>query len=154
MGTAKPSSLSQQHSPEHHNPFGLRRLAFGALIALVTALIVGAAMGGGLGSAITKKEECDTSPLVVTSTESFLIPASTSAPTASTSAASTALVNYAAPEPSLVQTLDDNCPKLNNTILEDTNADQYRVTCGYRVLGNPSITTWSALVAYSLQDCV
>lgn len=158
---ANPSNVSQQQeSPEHRNPFGLTPLAFGVLVALVTASIVGAAIGGGLGGALGNKEKCQTFPSEITSTESYiptstLIPiSSTVIPSSSTSTISTALVDYVAPEPSLVQTLHINCPELDGTIIEDTKGDQYQVTCGYRILGNPSILTYSGLAAYSLQDCI
>ncbi|KAI1767700.1 hypothetical protein GGR53DRAFT_481316 [Hypoxylon sp. FL1150] len=156
MGVVKPGNLLQQQSSEDGNPFGLSPLAFGTLIALVTTLIVGAAIGGGLGSALAKKGHCDASPSVVTSmpTSTSLPTSSTVNPTSSTSAAATALVDYVAPEPSRVESLHINCPELDGTLIEDSNLDQYRVTCEQRILGNPSITTWSGLIAYSLQDCV
>ncbi|KAI6086947.1 hypothetical protein F4821DRAFT_259455 [Hypoxylon rubiginosum] len=152
MRTAKPSSFSQQQSSGHSNPFGLSPLAFGMLIALVTALIVGATIGAGLGVSLAKKERCDASVSMATSM------------LASTSATATALVDFVAPklslndyvvpEPSLVESLHTDCPKIDGTVIEDSNSDHYRVTCGHRVVGNPSIITWSGLIAYLLQHCV
>lgn len=143
------SSKRRVH-PQRRNPFGLNPLAFGALIALITALIVGAAVGGGLGAILAGKEECNTSPSRANSTSS----SKTSEVASTTSATTTTFVDYVVPEPSLIQTLNINCPELNNTILQDKADGQYRVGCGRRILGSSETKTFTALIAYSLQDCI
>ncbi|KAI1144252.1 hypothetical protein F5Y05DRAFT_22434 [Hypoxylon sp. FL0543] len=156
-GVTYPSGLSQQYlHPQSRNPFNLSPLAFGALISLLTALIVGAALGGGLGAALSKREECGTTSSAIASTGSLETqaptPASTSSP--STSATSSALIDYAAPEPSLVQSLHINCPELDGTTIEDALSNPYEVQCGHRIVESSETVLYDALIAYSLEDCI
>jgi hypothetical protein len=135
---------------QRHNPFGLSPLAFGALVALMTTLIVSAAVGGGLGAALPRERHCDVVASSAPSTSS-LKPSQSLSPTSNTP---TVLVNYVVPEPTLIQTLYNDCPTLNDTVILDTEDQQYRVACGRRLLGGVDTTTLSELVAYSLQDCI
>lgn len=143
------ASSPRRVHPQRRNPFGLKPLAFAALVALITALIVGAAVGGGLGAVLAGKEECNTLPLGANSTSS-----SKTFEVCTTSATPTTFVDYIVPQPSLIQTLNIECPELNDTLLQDTAGGQYRVGCGRRILGGQEITTLTALIAYSLQDCI
>ncbi|KAI1410085.1 hypothetical protein F5Y13DRAFT_168312 [Hypoxylon sp. FL1857] len=153
-GIAYASGLSEQHLyQQRRNPFDLSPFASGVLISLVTALIIGAALGGGLGAALSKKRECGTSAVSSTGGLETQAPTPTQTPTPSSPTSST-LFDYAAPEPSLVETLFVDCPRLDGTILEDTASNQYTVQCESRIVGGGDVLTWSAVTAYSLQDCV
>jgi hypothetical protein len=47
-----PQYYGTPKTPVRRNPFGLGPLAFGGLVALLSAVIVGAAVGGGLGGTL------------------------------------------------------------------------------------------------------
>ncbi|OTA97785.1 hypothetical protein M434DRAFT_26521 [Hypoxylon sp. CO27-5] len=156
-GIAYPSGLSQQQLRTHNrNPSNLSPLTFGALISLITTLIVGAALGGGLGAALGKKAAYETSAPVTTSASNLETQVSTPTSTTSStiSTTSSALFDYAAPTPSLVETLYIDCPKLDNTVMQDTASNVDRIQCARRIIGGGAVSTLSALTAYSLQDCI
>jgi hypothetical protein len=48
------------HTTTQRNPFNLSPLWFGVAIALTTALLVGGAVGAGLGLAKSQSSRCDT----------------------------------------------------------------------------------------------
>ncbi|KAI1389603.1 uncharacterized protein F4822DRAFT_205905 [Hypoxylon trugodes] len=159
-GPAQPSAHS-----ENRNPFNLNLLSFGALVSLITALIVGAVIGGALGASLHKSREgCEMPSSDATPSEAILpsgpetttpepthIPTSTLSSTESTAYLTT---DYAAPRPSRVATLDIDCPALDGTVLDDWEANQYHINCGRRYIGGGDTETWSAVVAYSIQDCL
>jgi hypothetical protein len=46
-----PTHYSQTQQ-QKRNPFGLSPLAFGLLVGVITAIVIGAALGGGIGAAL------------------------------------------------------------------------------------------------------
>lgn len=53
------NDISEPHKPSRRaaGPLGLGTCAFGALVALVTAVVVGGAVGGGLGASLKSCKE-------------------------------------------------------------------------------------------------
>lgn len=46
---------SREPPGTNRGPFGLSTFAFGILIAMITAIVVGGAVGGGLGAVVAMK---------------------------------------------------------------------------------------------------
>ena len=88
-------------------PFGLRYLTFGALIALLTLLIVGGALGGGLGSSLATARHGASPSSISLGTMSTTSSSSTASPNAT--ASPTAYNNYAIPKPFVINSLASNC---------------------------------------------
>ncbi|KAI2628729.1 hypothetical protein GGR54DRAFT_636444 [Hypoxylon sp. NC1633] len=134
--------------PPRHNPFGLTPLAFGILVSLATALIVSAAIGGGLGAAVLANERNSPVPDTVQTCATKAPPAQTPTPTP--------LVDYVLPEPSLIQSLHVDCPALNDTLVQDEldAGARYRVRCGTSIVGQSETSVVASLAAYSFQDCL
>ncbi|KAI1457820.1 hypothetical protein F4805DRAFT_457500 [Annulohypoxylon moriforme] len=152
------NTMPQPHLlPQRRNPFNLSPFAFGALVSVATALIVGAIIGGSLGATLVKQEHYQAQMPMGTSTSSSRInrPTPTSTPTLSTSSTSPTLTNYTAASPSDVETLYVDCPNLEDTSIEDRSSSSYQVKCGKRIPpGRSDVTTYSASIAYSLEDCI
>ncbi|KAI0901659.1 hypothetical protein F4806DRAFT_8449 [Annulohypoxylon nitens] len=156
-GTADSNATPKQPlSTYSRNPFNLSPVAFGALVSVITALIVGAIIGGSLGGTLAKQEHYKTAPHAETRTSSLEVnrPTPTSTPTSLISTSAT-LTDYAAPSPSDVETLHIDCPRLDGKITEDSIQQRYKISCGERIVGGGSdVITYSASIAYSLQDCI
>ncbi|EXJ92008.1 hypothetical protein A1O3_00558 [Capronia epimyces CBS 606.96] len=150
-------------APRRLNPWGLSPLAFGILVAAVTAVIVGGAVGGGVAGAMSNKHS-----------DSSDLPASTVTITATASSASSAstatsslplpssLKNFVAPEPYYVGTLENpGCPQDTSTI-EVQYSNAFSLYCGIDFhSGVPDLTDSSLVVAdfvglfaYSITDCL
>lgn len=140
------------------NPWGLSPLAFGALIAIITAIVVGAAVGGGV-STIGSKNNCATSQHTTT-TGAGSSTTGTSTSTATSSGSTTAptgtFANYIPASVSSVQSLYNDCASLNGSSVQSAQGPMFRVTCPQAILGSSGTNgvTLSELVAYTLQDCI
>lgn len=155
--TADSNATPQQPlSTYSRNPFNLSPLAFGALVSVITTLIVGAIIGGSLGGTLAKQEHYKTAPHAETRTSSSEVnkPTPTSTPTSSISTA-TALIDYAVPSPSNIETLYVDCPNLDGTIIRDSYNNGYNAHCGKLIaMDQPDVHVCSASVAYSFTDCI
>jgi hypothetical protein len=139
------------------NPFGLQAPAFGLLVALATLVVVGAALGGGLGGALANERSKNNNVMTVTRT----ITTANSATASAASATSTTgrFTNLTIPAASDVDTLFLDCPNLNSTAYSATNNDHFTFTCGvaypggFAAYGGGTIATLAGLIAYTPEDC-
>jgi hypothetical protein len=150
----EPECVDHKCKTEHQIPFGLRPLAFGGLVALATLIVVGAAVGGGLGSALANRinrQNAAQGPSTVTKT----ITASSS-PTSSSSLYN----NFAPPDPTNVVSLATVCPEQNNQQYTTKRSEIFTYSCGeYFVGGDPAsggglLATYTGFVAYTVEDCI
>ncbi|KAI9712600.1 MAG: hypothetical protein M1828_001666 [Chrysothrix sp. TS-e1954] len=138
---SEPKYLAQ---PRRRNPFGLSALAFGALVSLATAIVVGGLVGGVVGGVLGSKDDGASCSPTATVT-------ATSDPSTSTSTSSTALAtNYAPIFPQSVSTVALPCPEKDNTEQPVfVGADSYKYQCRY----NYSHGDITNVIAYSMADC-
>jgi hypothetical protein len=155
--TAHPLMQNEPVNSKTGNPFGLRAPAFGLLVALATLVVVGAALGGGLGGALASERSKNN---VVTATRTTITANSATASPAPTATPTTGrFTNLTIPAPSDVDTLFLDCPNLNSTAYSATDNDHFTFTCGVAYPGGFSaysggtIATLAGLIAYTPQDC-
>ncbi|PCD32189.1 hypothetical protein FGRA07_09441 [Fusarium graminearum] len=131
---------------EQRPPFGLGLWGFAGLIAFLTAIIVGASVGGGLGAALVNK-----------SSDSSAEP--TSCPTLDNSTSDTA--PYVPKAASDVTNLQLNCPeKLSDEQSHFNTGYQFRWWCGVnaplseKAKEGGTIFDYVAFFSYSIEDCM
>jgi hypothetical protein len=154
----------------HKVPFGLRPLVFGALVALVTLIVVGAALGGGLGSGLATARRHGASPLpasVCPSLTSSLSTTSTTTTSSSSTASLTVYNNYTVPDPSIINTLTLTCQNgsiyqtlqqaLSLTLYREQTF-QYLCNRGYKgdtaADGRGTLKTLASFVSYTVENCI
>ncbi|KIX09729.1 uncharacterized protein Z518_00810 [Rhinocladiella mackenziei CBS 650.93] len=152
------------------NPWGLSPLAFGLLVATVTAIIVGGAVGGGVAGAMSNNDSDSSSAPVATVT----ITADGSSATGTTSNSSSSdtstsalplpssLQNYVAPEPYYVGTLENPGCTDDNSRIEVQYDTSFDLFCGVDMSSSLQddtdtslvVADFTALFAYSITDCL
>lgn len=146
-------------------PFGLRYLTFGALIAVLTLLIVGGALGGGLGSSLATARHGASPSSISLSTMSTISSSSTASPTAT--ASSTAINNYAVPQPFVINSLASNCENgsIYQTLQQALSLTSYRqqtfqYLCDRAYKGSTiatrggSVKTLASFISYTVENCI
>ena len=164
--------------------FGLGIIGWSVLLVALTAIIVGAAVGGGVGSALSscnsdksslnnQLASCST-PSESTSTGSSESPSvSVSIVTAtvtlsSSPASGTSVVtpidlsNFTVVDPATIADIYTGCPGLDKTTYTSTRGDDYTIHCdtnsgyGSPTLEDPNLTlqVFAGFVSYSLDDCM
>lgn len=176
-GLAPPSSLypserkgltARENVGQHDNgqsrpPFGLSFIAFTCVVALLTAIVVGAAVGGGLGSSLIhqRNENNALRQSIIASVPNLSTcqpqsPARTdssataTATSAATSTATTGLVDYVVAPPNTISTVELDCPGLDGTSYRTVRDQKFDLHCGDRLSGDDV----GALLAYTYSDCV
>ena len=157
-----------QNASARGNPCGLGPLAFGLLIALVTSIVVGAAVGGGISShssrygsfAFKCSSNRNTRPEATTVSIS---PQSTTTVTVTETAypTSTPNISYAAALPQDVVTVKWDCPSITSYTTSNLQTNQvFAVTCGVDYYNNIAaiqggiVADIVGIVAYSAADCM
>ncbi|KAI1266646.1 hypothetical protein F5Y18DRAFT_362588 [Xylariaceae sp. FL1019] len=170
-------SIPEEHAMNVNQPSrkSWSRWPFVAAV-IAAAVIVGAAIGGGVGSKLSSCEADLRRYQSVSETASFLSSQSTtptftesvsttsSAPALETTAVDGGLItNYVAALPNNVYSLGDNCSDLATTTQTTSSQTKFSVYCnvdfgsGSRTGGDGSNITLSDLIcltSYSMQDCL
>ncbi|KAF7505393.1 hypothetical protein GJ744_000939 [Endocarpon pusillum] len=149
------NDIVQDHNGRSRPPYGLSFIAFTCVVMLVTAIVVGAAVGGGLGSSLAHERNenealrqsiiasapsCSTSP-----------PLSPSGTVSSATATSTTgLVDYVVAAPDTIDTVELECPGLDGTSYLTVRGQTFDLHCGDEMHGDDV----GALMAYRLPDCI
>ena len=175
------SDHSQQGAKPHRLPWGLAPLGFGVLVALTTAIIVGAAVGGGVGSLAASRKSSTyvvflpgvnralrpwvnlsqtTGVAFSTITATSTVTLSSSA-TSSSSPAPSSLVNFTVTDPSAIASLGTKCPELDLQIFTAAAGGSYKILCGvgYSATNGPgpngfALYDYTGIVAYTLDACI
>ncbi|KAM0495600.1 hypothetical protein ACHAP8_007865 [Fusarium lateritium] len=132
------SQNGHNHVPEYEAPtskgqkppFGLGLWAFAGLVALLTAVIVGAGVGGGLGAALKNKSSDCQEENASASSPANVEP--TSCPTQSNNTSDNDTAPYVPKPPSEVTALRLTCPddKRNETKYKSHKGYEFRWWCG------------------------
>ncbi|EXJ93822.1 hypothetical protein A1O1_02215 [Capronia coronata CBS 617.96] len=158
-------------APRKPNPWGLSPLAFGILVAAVTAVVVGGAVGGGVAGAMSsKRSDSSSAPVSVVTVTADSSSATTTSTGSSPSATSTttlplpsSLQNFVVPEPYYVDTLENpGCSGDNSKIVIQEMNVAFDLFCGVDMQNSiPDLTDSSLVVAdvvglfaYSITDCL
>ncbi|KAI1612007.1 hypothetical protein EDD36DRAFT_465854 [Exophiala viscosa] len=137
-------------------PCGLSILAYTILVAAVTAVIIGAAVGGGLGGALASKSNksavgssgsSSTVTMTVTSAAATVTMTGTGTSSA-TSTATGAVKNYTPLLPSQVNTTALDCN--DQSTLTSESGDQFQLNCNMNYGGNDIVD----FIAYTLDACI
>ncbi|KAL2694734.1 hypothetical protein Neosp_001320 [[Neocosmospora] mangrovei] len=134
-------------------PFGTTFLTFGILVTAITAIIVGGALGGGLGAALANCQNSDSS--VETLTQTSTCPT----PTAEADAAATETNNNGTYLPKLytdVKNLTIDCEtKGFKKYFTTPGGSRFKWYCGVdaRKSATNSIRDIGVVIAYTIEDC-
>ncbi|KAM0207378.1 hypothetical protein ACHAQI_007604 [Fusarium lateritium] len=151
------------HQPESNGvrlPFGLGVWAFAALVALCTAIVVGAGVGGGLGAAMANKSsDCSTESASASSATAE----ATSCPTPdNTTSSDNDTAPYVPKSPSSVKSLVLECPDKKNdeTRYKSSKGYEFQWWCGVnapqgaQAEGGGIVADLAPIIAYSIEDCM
>jgi len=145
------------------NPLGLGSTMFAALVALLTAIVVGAAVGGGLGRVLASCRanslnlnsssipSCTVNPMSSSTTVSTL---------ATTSQTSQLLSNYTVPAVNTIDSLYSGCPDINDQTYQTSLFQTFTITCGVDFRAGLAaddggvITDIIGAIMYTLGDCI
>lgn len=178
------ATASPQQSPKGKKMlFGLGILGWSALLVTLTAIIVGAAVGGGVGSALSscnsdksdlnnKLASCsaptgnttgsDGAPSVSVALVTATVTISSSSTSGTAVVAPVDLSNFTVVYPATVSNIFTGCPALDKQSYTSTRGDDYTIYCdtdsgyGSASLEDPSLTlqVFAGFLSYTLDDCM
>ncbi|KIW90701.1 uncharacterized protein Z519_08484 [Cladophialophora bantiana CBS 173.52] len=153
--------------PLKPNPWDLSPLAFGLLIAAITALVVGGVVGGGVAGALSGHDSSSSSTRVSTATVTSGATATATQSLSSTTTSSglpspSSLENFVVPEPYYVDTLQNPGCADSNSRIDVQHDASFDIFCGLDMINhvadenNPDLQVADVvgLFAYSLTDCL
>ncbi|KAK4945592.1 hypothetical protein LTR10_015211 [Elasticomyces elasticus] len=156
--TPAPQYESKPSTPDRRRgllPCGLSLLAYTILVAAVTAIIIGAAVGGGLGGALASKSNKSTvgsgtaTTATMTVTGAGATATMTATGTSSATSTSTGQVkNYAPLLPAQVNTTALDCN--DKSTITSATGEQFQLNCNINYGGNDIIN----IIAYTLDACI
>ncbi|KAF5009943.1 hypothetical protein FDECE_3849 [Fusarium decemcellulare] len=147
-------------------PFGLGVWTFGALIAILTAIIVGAGVGGGLGAALANSNSESCSAATAAPLETSQPTATECATPETTDTNNTSADNDTAPyvprPAKSVKLLELDCPadKTKQTSFKSSKGYDFKWWCGVNAAANTPaeeggmVADVSPIIAYTLDDCI
>ncbi|KAM0438614.1 hypothetical protein ACHAPT_001366 [Fusarium lateritium] len=153
---------SYQASTGPKIPFGLGVWTFGALVALLTAIIVGAGVGGGLGAALANCKSDDNCSAPSAAPVQTTEPTECPTPETNTTSAENDTAPYVPRPADTVKLLELNCPKdkTEATSFKSSKGYDFKWWCGVNAPAGEEaeeggiISDASPLIAYTLQDCL
>ncbi|KAF4336700.1 hypothetical protein FBEOM_9446 [Fusarium beomiforme] len=144
-------------------PFGLGVWTFAALVALCTAIVVGAGVGGGLGAALANKSsDCSADSVSATAPAATAEPTSTSCPTPDNSTTVNDTAPYVPRAADTVSLLELDCPdnKKDETRYKTSKGYEFQWWCGVNAgQGSPAegggiVADYAPIYAYTIEDCM
>ncbi|TXC11046.1 hypothetical protein FocTR4_00007559 [Fusarium oxysporum f. sp. cubense] len=144
-------------------PFGLGVWTFAALVALCTAIVVGAGVGGGLGAALANKSsDCSADSVSGTAPAATAEPTATSCPTPDNSTSVNETAPYVPRAADTVSLLELDCPdsKKDETRYKTNKGYEFKWWCGVNAAqGTPAegggiVADYAPIYAYTIEDCM
>lgn len=111
---------------------------FGLVTALTAALIVGAAVGGGLGSVLAHEKKKPPTTVTIT------------APASTATNAGGKLTNYTVPSPTTISSVALDCPNIDGNTYNTSNGQSWALSCHL----DEYTGDLGAILAYTYQDCI
>ncbi|KAJ4315916.1 hypothetical protein N0V84_008123 [Fusarium piperis] len=153
---------AQQGQKAQNIPFGLGVWTFAALVALLSAIVVGAGVGGGLGAALANCKSDDNCPAATAAPVQTSAPTECPTPETNNTSADNDTTPYVPRPANEVNLVELNCPKdkSQSSSFKSSKGYDFKWWCGVNApAGGPAeeggiISDVSPLIAYTLQDCL
>ncbi|KAK5272405.1 hypothetical protein LTR99_001797 [Exophiala xenobiotica] len=145
-----PTYQSEDRTPQRPRmPWGLSLGAYTILIIGITAVIMGAALSGGLGGALAAKSSDNKSVPTTTVTATVTNAAATATGSSAATASVTGVVrNYSPVLPAQVNTTALDCT--DQATITSYSGDSYTLSCNTNYGGNDIMS----FIAYTLDTCI